>query len=318
MTINNKRGMMVAVVLTTTAAAVVLTILITILQGQGSRDNVTSTIDSSQLSYNASEVKRLRVMTTFYPLYEFARSVVGDRADVDLFIPSGLEPHDWEPSVRDLERLKGYDLFIYNSSAFEPYVDRLKGLDYNIRMVEAVGGLVVSQDPHVWLDPLLAKEQVGIILNAIIDMDEANREYYTKNAEAYMLRLDELHSRFEKELSYCDKRMFITLHAAYNYLASRYGLKQITIAGIEPEHDIPAGKIMEIVDLARRHGIDVVYAEEGVDDRLVRALAEEMNARVLTLSPIEVLDEDDIKQGKTYIAKMEENLENLRLGLGCR
>ncbi|MEM4705219.1 MAG: zinc ABC transporter substrate-binding protein, partial [Candidatus Nitrosocaldus sp.] len=96
------------------------------------------------------------------------------------------------------------------------------------------------------------------------------------------------------------------------------GLEQITIAGIEPEHDIPAGKIREIVDLAREHGINVVYAEEGIDDRLVRALAEEINAMVLILSPIEVLDEEDLEEGKTYITKMEENLENLRQGLGCR
>ncbi|GBC72994.1 High-affinity zinc uptake system binding-protein ZnuA [archaeon HR04] len=331
MDINNKKVVIGAIA--ATVVVVFASIIAIALQGPNNTNNNSSTSSTSSdvtipTSENVSrgdqplqgdKGKRLKIMTTFYPLYEFAKAVVGDRADVDLFIPSGLEPHDWEPSARDLERLKDYQILIYNSAAFEPYIDRVKDLGYDLKMVEAASGIVLDQDPHVWLDPVLAKEQVRIIQGAIASMDEEeNSRYYDENAMVYTARLDELHAKFEEGLRDCERREFITLHAAYNYLASRYGLKQITIAGIEPEHDIPAGKIREIVDMAKRYGIDVVYAEEGMDDRLVRALAEEMNARVLTLSPIEVLDEEDLEEGKTYIAKMEENLENLRLGLGCR
>lgn len=326
MGIDNKKVVIGAI----TAAVVIVLASVVAITLQGSNNNNSTSSDVTlptsenvsrdQLLQNANKGKRLKIMTTFYPLYEFAKAVVGDRADVDLFIPSGLEPHDWEPSTRDLERLKDYQILIYNSATFEPYIDRINDLGYNLKMVEAASGMVLDQDPHVWLDPILAKEQVRIIRDAIasMDSDEENRRYYDENARAYTARLDELHTRFEEGLRECEKREFITLHAAYHYLASRYRLEQITITGLEPEHDIPASKIREIVDLARKHGIDVVYAEEGIDDRLVRALAEEMNAKVLTLSPIEVLDEEDLEEGKTYIAKMEENLENLRLGLGCR
>ncbi|MEO9366017.1 MULTISPECIES: metal ABC transporter solute-binding protein, Zn/Mn family [Candidatus Nitrosocaldus] len=326
MGIDNKKVVIGAIA--STVVIVLASVVAITLQGSNNNNSTSSdvtlptseNVSRDQLLQDANKGKRLKIMTTFYPLYEFAKAVVGDRADVDLLIPSGLEPHDWEPSARDLERLKDYQILIYNSAIFEPYIDKVKGLGYDLKMVEAASGMVLDQDPHVWLDPILAKEQVRIIRDAIasMDSDEGNSRYYDENARAYTARLDELHVKFEEGLRDCGRREFITLHSAYNYLVSRYGLKQITITGIEPEHDIPAGKIREIVDLAKRHGIDVVYAEEGIDDRLVRALAEEINAKVLTLSPIEVLDEEDLEEGKTYIAKMEENLENLRLGLGCR
>ncbi|MEM2920560.1 MAG: zinc ABC transporter substrate-binding protein, partial [Candidatus Nitrosocaldus sp.] len=273
MVTNNKKVVMITVA----AVVIVLASVIAITTLQGSSSNViapTSESINDQPLQDTSVEERLRIMTTFYPLYEFAKAVVGDRADVGLFIPSGLEPHDWEPSARDLERLRDYHILIYNSATFEPYIDKVKGLGYDLMMVEAAHGIMLEQDPHVWLDPILAKEQVKIILDAVTSMDEGNSKYYADNAKAYTARLDELHAKFEEGLRDCERREFITLHAAYHYLASRYGLKQITIAGIEPEHDIPAGKIREIVDLAREHGINVVYAEEGIDDRLVRALAE--------------------------------------------
>ncbi|MFN4336713.1 MAG: metal ABC transporter solute-binding protein, Zn/Mn family [Candidatus Nitrosocaldus sp.] len=323
MGIDNKKVVIVAAIVIAIVGIIITSVA---LQGQNSGSSSSS---SSSSSINATPPenytqplqdasRRLKIMATFYPLYEFSKVIVGDKADVDLFIPSGLEPHDWEPSARDLERLKDYQLLVYNSVTFEPYMDRIRDLGYDLKMVEAAKGIMLDQDPHVWLDPVLAKEQVRMILDAIASMDEENSRYYDGNARAYMARLDELHAMFEEGLRECERREFITLHGAYNYLASRYGLEQITIAGLEPEHDIPAVKIKEIIDMARKHGIDVVYAEEGIDDRLVRALAEEINARVLTLSPIEVLDDEDLKEGKTYITKMEENLANLRIGLGCR
>ncbi|MCS6768631.1 MAG: zinc ABC transporter substrate-binding protein [Candidatus Nitrosocaldus sp.] len=308
MAINNR--MLVAVVAGVAAVAVLAGVL-ALMQGQGGEIAEDGTQPHST-------GKRLRIMATFYPLYEFTKAIVGDRADVDMFIPSGLEPHDWEPSARDLERLKDYDLLIYNSALFEPYIGQVSNLGYRLEMVESAKGLMVEHDPHVWLDPILAKEQVRVILKSIVSMDGSNKDYYTRNAEAYMARLDDLHGRFEKGLEECDRRVFITLHKAYHYLASRYGLEQVAITGVEPEHDVPAGQIREIIDVAREHDINVVYAEEGMDDRLVRALAEEIGGSVLTLSPIEVLEDEDVEQGKTYIAKMEENLESLRLGLGCR
>jgi zinc transport system substrate-binding protein len=250
-------------------------------------------------------------------LYEFTKAVVKDNADVELFIPKGVEPHDWEPTIKDIERLKGFNILIYNNASFEPYIDSLKSnedVSKGLTMVEVSNNLIKGNDPHVWLDPLLAKEQVINIMNAIISIDKGNEQYYRSNAESYIKRLEELDKEFKEGLRDCNVRKFITLHAAYAYLAERYNLEMITVGGIEPEHDVSPSKIREVIDTAKSYGVDVVYAEEGLDDRLINALANEIGARVLKLSPIEVADDE----GNGYIERMRYNLASLREGLGCR
>ncbi len=273
----------------------------------GYRVDTSVTVDSTEY--------KVRIVATFYPLYEFTKAVAGDKAHVDLFIPSGVEPHDWEPTPRDIERLRDYDLLIYQSANFEPYIESIRSnieVSEGFIMLESAGNLIKGNDPHTWLDPLLAKEQVINIMNTLISIDGSNEGYYRSNAESYLKRLDDLHAKFVEGLSECKVREFITMHAAYTYLADRYNLRMITISGIEPEHDVAPSKIREVIDAARIHGLDVVYTEEGLDDRLVNALADEIGARVLTLSPVEVVDEG------SYIEKMEENLASLREGVGCR
>ncbi len=267
---------------------------------------------------------RLRIVTTFYPLYEFTRAVVKDKADVELFIPKGVEPHDWEPTARDIERLRSFNVLIYNSSNFEPYMDNVREvLSNDLIMVEVAGGIIKNDDPHVWLDPLLAKEQVLKIVNALSSIDEPNRDHYRRNAEEYMKTLDTLHREYEEGLRECERRVFISLHAAYSYLAERYALETVSMMGVDIEHGVSASKIREIVDTARSYGIDVVYAEEGIDSRIVEALAEEIGAKVLILSPIEVVDEEHGSDSESesdymYIKRMRSNLESLREGLRCR
>lgn len=273
--------------------------------------------NTSSSSIEQVSTHRLKIMTTFYPLYEFTKAVVKDNADVELFIPKGVEPHDWEPTIKDIERLKGFNILIYNHASFEPYIDSLKSnedVSKGLTMVGVSNNLIKGNDPHVWLDPLLAKEQVINIMNAIISIDKGNEQYYRSNAESYIKRLEELDKEFKEGLRDCNVRKFITLHAAYAYLAERYNLEMITVSGIEPEQDVSPSKIREVIDTAKSYGIDVVYAEEGLDDRLINALANEIGARVLKLSPIEVADDE----GNGYIEKMRYNLASLREGLGCR
>jgi len=296
---------------------------------------IVSLLNMGNGSNDATESKgadthtRLRIVTTFYPLYEFTRAVVKDKADVELFIPRGVEPHDWEPTARDIERLRSFNVLIYNSNNFEPYIDGVReSLPNDLRMVEAAEGMIKSDDPHVWLDPLLAKEQVLKIMDVLSSIDEPNRDYYRSNAEAYINTLDALHNEYEEGLRECERRVFISLHAAYSYLAERYRLEMVSIMGLEVEYGVSASKIREIVDTARSYGIDVVYAEEGIDSRIVEALAEEIGARVLILSPIEVVDEEHGSDSESdsesesseymYIERMRSNLESLREGLRCR
>jgi zinc transport system substrate-binding protein len=297
----------------------IIVVSIIIIAGVVTITAVTTYYSLNNTSSSIEQVSthRLKIITTFYPLYEFTKAVVKDNADVELFIPKGVEPHDWEPTIKDIERLKGFNILIYNHASFEPYIDSLKSnedVSKGLTMVEVSNNLIKGNDPHVWLDPLLAKEQVINIMNAIISIDKVNEQYYRSNAESYIKRLEELDKEFKEGLRDCNVRKFITLHAAYAYLAERYNLEMITVSGIEPEHDVSPSKIREVIDTAKSYGIDVVYAEEGLDDRLINALANEIGARVLKLSPIEVADDE----GNGYIERMRYNLASLREGLGCR
>jgi zinc transport system substrate-binding protein len=297
----------------------IIVVSIIIIAGVVTITAVTTYSLNSTISSSIEQVSthRLKIITTFYPLYEFTKAVVKDNADVELFIPKGVEPHDWEPTIKDIERLKGFNILIYNNASFEPYIDSIKSnedVSKGLTMVEVSNNLIKGNDPHVWLDPLLAKEQVINIMNAIISIDKGDEQYYRSNAESYIKRLEELDKEFKEGLRDCNVRKFITLHAAYAYLAERYNLEMITVSGIEPEHDVSPSKIREVIDTAKSYGIDVVYAEEGLDDRLINALANEIGARVLKLSPIEVADDE----GNGYIERMRYNLASLREGLGCR
>jgi zinc transport system substrate-binding protein len=297
----------------------IIVVSIIIIAGVVTITAVTTYSLNNTISSSIEQVSthRLKIITTFYPLYEFTKAVVKDNADVELFIPKGVEPHDWEPTIKDIERLKGFNILIYNNASFEPYIDSIKSnedVSKGLTMVEVSNNLIKGNDPHVWLDPLLAKEQVINIMNAIISIDKGDEQYYRSNAESYIKRLEELDKEFKEGLRDCNVRKFITLHAAYAYLAERYNLEMITVSGIEPEHDVSPSKIREVIDTAKSYGVDVVYAEEGLDDRLINALANEIGARVLKLSPIEVADDE----GNGYIERMRYNLASLREGLGCR
>ncbi|MEM4274539.1 MAG: zinc ABC transporter substrate-binding protein [Candidatus Nitrosocaldaceae archaeon] len=274
---------------------------------------VISTIVIITTSYmisnpNIKVEKEIRIVTTFYPLYEFTNNIVKDKAKVEMLIPPGVEVHDWEPSAKDIEQLRDADLLIYNDNSLESYIKKV-----DINKVAVASDLIKDNNPHVWLDPLLAKEQVKSILNAILTIDKENEEYYKKNAEEYMNELKLLHEEYVNGLSDCEKREFIVFHAAYSYLADRYNLTQITLIGTDIEiDDLSVQEMREIIDTAKEKNVKFVYAEEHLDERIMKAFAEEVNAQILILNPIEVYD------GVSYVDEMRNNLENLRIGLVCR
>jgi len=115
--------------------------IVSLLNTGNDSNNVTTEVKGTDTN------TRLRIATTFYPLYEFTRAVVKDRAYVELFIPKGVEPHDWEPTARDIERLGSFNMFIYNSNNFEPYIDNIREvLSNNLIIVEAAEGIIKNNE----------------------------------------------------------------------------------------------------------------------------------------------------------------------------
>lgn len=294
--------------------------------------------DTASQITDISKSPKVKVIASFYPLYEFARNIGGEIVEVTTFIPIGVEPHDWEPTVGDMQQLGKADVFIYNGAGFEPFGNSVAVSNEfaNVIIVEAAKskGIDLIQstgdeqeknrtnqgfNPHIWLDPVLVKSQIVAIKDAFVKADPANTKYYEDNANAYLAKLDALDAEIRSGLSSCKKDTFISFHEAFTYFAKRYGLKQVAISGLVPEAEASPAKLKELVDYAKANNVKVIYAEELVDPRLAEVLANEAGAKVMILSPIEGLNNEDIQKGDvTYLAKMEKNLQNLKVGLECK
>ena len=271
---------------------------------------------------------RIVVVVSFYPLYEFAAHVGGDRAEVSSLVPAGIEPHDWEPTSRDVLRIRDADVLIINGAGFESWagsmeakliVDTSEGIKLEHEEVENEHGHEGGVNPHIWLDPVLAKHQVEKIREAMAAMDPDNVDYYNENAAAFTAELNQLDAFAELELAGCEKSDFIAFHDAFAHFAERYGLKQHSIHGVSPEGEILPQRLDEIIGLASELEIDVIYSEDLIDGRLADTIAGEIpGGRVLVLSPIEGIGREEQAAGVGYIEKMEQNIANLKVGLGCR
>jgi zinc transport system substrate-binding protein len=264
----------------------------------------------------ASIANRTKVVTSFYPLYDFASHVAGDRAEVSSLISPGIEPHDWEPTLGDVNRARSADMLVINGAGFESWADGI-GAKRIVNTSEDIE-LADGADPHVWLDPVLAREQVESIRAALALVDSENAAYYNENAAAYAAELDSLDSFIRSELASCEKSDFIAFHDAFSRFAQRYGLNQHTIHGISPEGEVLPQRLQQVVELAGELGINTVYSEDLVDSRLAQVIADEIpGGRVLTLSPIEGIDREELAAGVGYIEKMKENVASLKEGLKC-
>jgi zinc transport system substrate-binding protein len=272
------------------------------------------------------------VIATFYPLYEFASRIGGDRVAVRSLVPAGVEPHDFEPTPQDVVALQRARVLIYNGAGFEPWVEKLlPDVPASTVRVNATDGLPLIPgvpeegeqsagrhlDPHVWLDPVLAAQQADRILEGLVAADPAGRAAYAANAARIKTELDALHRRFASTLDRCRRRQFITSHAAFGYLARRYGLRQVSISGLEPENEPSPARMREIVREARSTGARVIYYETLVSPRVAEVIAREVGARVAVLNPIEGLTPEEQRRGEDYFSLMDANRAALAEGLEC-
>lgn len=300
-----------------------------------------------------ASASKLKVVTSFYPLYEFSRNVAGDKADVVNLVPGGVEPHDWEPTAQDMKRIQESGVFVYNGAGMESWVD--KALDSvkqdktiiveaskDLELMEGAGedghdhdhahdhdhdgkeekdgkdhdhAEEKGMDPHVWLDPVLAQKQVKAIQAALEKADPANQEDYKKNADAYIAKLQELDGAFKEGLSGAKRKEFVTQHAAFGYLAKRYGLTQVPIAGLSPEQEPSPGEMGEIVQFAKEKQVKTIFFETLVAPKVAETVAKEVGAKTAVLNPIEGLTDKDKADKLDYIGIMKNNLAALRAAL---
>ncbi|ULO05755.1 zinc ABC transporter substrate-binding protein [Paenibacillus sp. 19GGS1-52] len=305
-----------------------------IAAGCGNHNNNAAT-NATNAPAGATEVTavpvaaKLNIKVSFYPMYEFTKNVAGDLADVEAMIPAGIEPHDWEPTAQDMAKITDADILVYNGAGMEGWVGQVldSASDSKLVTVEASKGLQVMDgfeeeehehsglDPHLWLDPALAIQEVRTIEAALSAATPENASAFKVNADAYVAKLEQLNQEFKDGLKDTKRKDFITQHAAFGYLAREYGLIQVPIAGLSPEQEPSAAKMAEIVDFAKANNVKTIFFETLVSSSVADTIAKEIGAKSAVLNPIEGLTDEDRSNNLDYIGIMRQNLKALQLAL---
>ncbi|HTY46011.1 MAG TPA: zinc ABC transporter substrate-binding protein [Patescibacteria group bacterium] len=271
-----------------------------------------------------AEAQKIRVVTSLFPLYDFARQVAGDRAEVSLLLAPGMEAHSFEPTPADIMRINRADIFIYTGASMEPWVrDVLKGLDNpSLLVVNASSGIKLSAgaDPHIWLDFSYARQMVTNIMQAFVAKDPEYLSTYLANTRAYHVKLAELDLAFRKGLANCAQRTFIHGgHFAFGYLAARYHLEFLSAyPGFAANTEPGPRDLARLTQIMHQRGIKYVYCDKFISPRIASVIAQETGAEVLLLNGAHNLTKEEMAQGISFISIMEDNLQQLKKGLECQ
>ncbi|WP_349669587.1 metal ABC transporter substrate-binding protein [Lacrimispora sp.] len=282
---------------------------------------------------------KLKVMASFYPMYDFAVKIGGDKVDVTNMVPAGTEPHDWEPATKDITSLEKADVFVYSGAGMEHWAeDVLKTLkNKNLTAVEASSGITLMKgheheegeskeaadeehehgefDPHVWLSPVNAKKEMENIKNAFVKADPANEAYYQANYDTYASKFDELDKKFKDTLSPLPNKSVVVAHEAFGYLCDAYGLTQMGIEGLTPDSEPDPARMAEVIDFVKENKVKTIFFEDLVSPKVAETIAKETGAKTEVLNPLEGLTDEQLKNGDDYFSVMEKNLTVLKEAL---
>jgi zinc transport system substrate-binding protein len=278
-----------------------------------------------------------QVVTSFYPIQFVTQQITGAGLPVAALTKPGAEPHDLELAPQDVAGLTKARLVIY-ADGFQPAVDEAMAQVDPSRVLDVADAASLtlaptedghdhsgesedehaehaSSDPHFWLDPQRYAAVAKAVAARLATDDPARAATYTANAEALAAKLTALDGEFTQGLASCDSKVLVTSHAAFGYLAQRYGLEQHGISGVSPEAEPSAAGLKEISDLVRNEGVTTIYQETLVEPKFAQTVATSTGARLSTLDPIEGITTESA--GKDYFEVMRSNLTALQQGLGC-
>lgn len=325
---------------------VIASLLLPLIAASGcSSTNTTATPEQSTNTQSSASNQQIRVVTTFLPVYLFTKAVAGDAAEVDILIQPGTEVHEYQSTPADVQAIAQANVLVKNGLGIEEFLEgtiksaenpKLKVIDASagIEPVKEISPVVATSgekahshdhhdhdhnheggkgahvhadgNPHVWLDPVLAKKQVENIRDGLVAADPTNEPAYKANAAAYIQSLANLNNQFEQTLKPYQNRTFITFHDAFPYLAKRYQLKQEAVVAI-PEDQLSPGDVRETITVVKQFNVKALFSEPGVDNQLLTGIAKDLNLKVYPLDSLESgqLDPD------YYFTAMESNLKTL-------
>jgi zinc transport system substrate-binding protein len=288
------------------------------------------------------ENEKTKVVAAFYPLQFLAKEIGGGHVDVETLTKPGGEPHDLELSPQQTGRLTEADLVVY-LKGLQPAVD--EGVQQaepkhvaeasSYTSLEKTGAEGTGEDsgedgghkpghdhdhasagegndPHLWLDPVRYAQVAEGVGKQLAVADPAHKKTYAKNTRALTGRLRALDKDFKDGLEGRRTDTFITTHAAFGYLADRYGLHQAAVSGVDPESEPSGARMKELHDIAEEDEVDTVFFESSASDRTAKTLAADLRLKTAVLSPLE-----SVRKGEDYFSVMQRNLSALKSALGA-
>jgi len=303
--------------------------------------------DSETEKTNASE-KRLSIVTTIFPQYDFARQIVGDRADMTMLLAPGAESHSYEPSPQDIIKIQNSDIFIYNGGENDVWVDNiLDSIDHSdikiIKLLDCVdplgevlkegmepeeeeaaaepdaseAGDGIEYDEHVWTSPKNAIIITNVIRDIVCYEDSANADYYQSNAKQYTDQLTELDNEFTAVIGNAKRKTFVFGDRfPLRYFADCYGLDYwAAFPGCSSETEPSAATVAFLVDKVKADHIPVVFKIELSTGNVAKSIAKATGAKVMTFYSCHNLSGEDFENGETYVSLMKRNVESLKEAL---
>jgi zinc transport system substrate-binding protein len=286
---------------------------------------------TSQKNIDAGKVK---IVTTLFPLYDMAKNIGGDRVEVSMLLPPGVEPHTFEPKPTDIVRINEADCFVYTGRFMEPWAeDIIKGVaNKRLIVVDASKGTQMipavspdkeepagALDPHIWLDFDNAKIMARNIAEALETRDPADKALFAQKADEYNKRLTELDAAFRKTLGACKyKEVVYGGHYAFGYLAKRYGLKYLAAEGVSPDAEPTAKDLTRLVDQIKKNNIHYLFYEELTSPKIAETIARETHTKMLLLNAAHNLTKDQFNRGVSFFEILNTDLEQLKIGLECQ
>ena len=273
----------------------------------------------------------LKVLATFYPLYDFAQNIGANKINASILVPETVDVHDFDPTPSDIQNIATADVLIYNGADLEKtWLASAVSASGNTKLVlvdtsQNITLLPVAPqfqsgnrtvDPHIWLDPLLAKQQVNNILQGLIKADPADSQYFIQNAQIYEAKLDTLDSQIVAITTSANvkTRYFVTFHEAFAYFARQYNLTQIPISGPFQEEPTP-NDIQNVITAINQHHLLYVGYESLENPAIPQSISSQTNATLIHMDPIEGLTVQEKAAGKDYISLMQETVSNIELAL---
>lgn len=253
---------------------------------------------------------KLQVYTSFYAMYDFARTIGGDDIDLYNIVPTGAEPHDFEPTAADMAKLTKADLFIYNGAGMEDWAEAVAETLLDTVTTKCLSDIlsdeiIIDGDPHIWLDTSVASAIVNEISRTLAEADSANEDKYIKRGDEYAKQIGELYNEYASA-GFEGKKLFVT-HGAYGYLCSEFGMEQVALEGISGDSDPSPAQMAKIVDEIKADGARCIFYDPLEGDKMASAVANEAGIEALELYTFEGDSSD-----RDYITVMKFNLEQLK------